>query len=67
MPRLQKPLLKSFGQRFWAGTADESAGCNGIPVLDQFGSLLSGKNPDFFHSAVTLFLIISQPKALTYF
>ena len=50
VPRLQKPLFQSLGQRLRAGAAHKSAGGDGVAVVDQQRRLLGGKHANFFHS-----------------
>ena len=49
MAGFQKTLLKSLGKGFRAGTGYETAGSNGIAVLNLQGSLLRGDDAYFLH------------------
>ena len=56
MAGLQKALFQGGGQRLGAGAADETAGGDGVAVIDHQGRFLSGDHTNFLHACFPSFL-----------
>ena len=55
MAGFEEAFLKRGGKRFGAGAAYETAGCDGIAVIDQQGGFFRGQYTNSFHNYSTSF------------